>query len=61
MVFRMMPALSPSMHAQALPGLSVGVLINAVLTTPVQFYFGYPFHAGALVALCVSCSRSLDL
>ena len=36
---------------QVCPGLSVNVLVNGLLTTPVQFGFGSPFHRGAYAAL----------
>ena len=33
------------------PGLSTVVLVNFLLTTPVQFFFGLPFHKGAAASL----------
>ena len=51
MVFKMIPATSEAIKTEVVPGLSIMVLANLVLTTPVQFYFGYPFHSGARAAL----------
>lgn len=51
MVFKMIPTTSHAIRTEVAPGLSIMVLVNLVLTTPVQFYFGLPFHKGALAAI----------
>jgi Cu+-exporting ATPase len=51
MIFRHVPSTSPGLHAEMLPGLTVSVFVNLLLTTPVQFVFGSPFHKGAYAAL----------
>ncbi|EOD22720.1 hypothetical protein EMIHUDRAFT_195043 [Emiliania huxleyi CCMP1516] len=37
--------------SMVLPGLTVLVLVNLLLTTPVQCFFGLPFHRGCLASL----------
>jgi len=60
MLFKHLPSTSPALHREVVPGLSVIVLLNGVLTTPVQFFFGYPFHQGAYKAVR-RCQFNMDV
>lgn len=60
MVFRMIPSTSPGLYVDVAPGLAVSVLVNLILTTPVQLYYGFPFHRGACASLR-RCHFTMDV
>ena len=51
MVLPAFPALRPALGARAFWGFSLGELVKWACATPVQFYIGWRFHAGAWAAL----------
>ena len=51
MVLPAFPAARPALDARLLGGFSLGELVKWACATPVQFYIGWRFHAGAWAAL----------
>ena len=60
MVLKHLPGVGDGLHMDVAPGLTLNVLVLWVLTTPVQFYFGAPFHRSARAALR-HCTFNMDV
>ncbi len=60
MVFKHLPGVGDPLHRDVAPGFEVNVFVLWVLTTPVQFGFGAPFHRSALAALR-HCTFNMDV
>lgn len=51
MILKHIPPFHDALLHQITPGLPVVVLVLCILTTPVQLFFGLPFHKSAVAAL----------
>ena len=60
MVLKHLPGVGDGLHTDVAPGLTLNVLVLWVLTTPVHFYFGAPFHRSARAALR-HCTFNMDV